>query len=371
MGIIVKNLTKRFIATSGKREDFLAVDDVSFTVPQGHLVALLGPSGSGKSTVLRIISGLEQPDSGQLFLEGREMTSRPPRERGVGFVFQHYALFKHMTVWNNIAFGLKVNKWSHRDIVDRVTELLNLVQLTGYRDRYTSQLSGGQRQRVALARALAHKPQFLLLDEPFGALDAKVRRNLSRQLRQLHDEVKTTSVFVTHDQEEAMELADEIVVINHGRVEQIGTSEQIYNNPNSKFVASFIGNVNVIEGISDGRTVRIGEQKVIVPGVTPPEKSGELVLLIRPENIEWCRESSSHTLNATIVSTSYRGDRYEVMLDLSGIEIHMMVDKTRGQSRDWAQGARIPVKFPKYSIFQAEEGHAVLRARLQSLGYLE
>ena len=240
MGIVVENITKRFRATGAGKEPFLAVDDISFTVPKGHLVALLGPSGSGKSTVLRIIAGLEHPDSGEVYLGGIPVRDLPARARGVGFVFQHYALFKHMTVWKNIAFGLEANGRKRREVRERVEELLELIQLTGYEDRYPSQLSGGQRQRVALARALAPRPQVLLLDEPFGALDAKVRRNLAVQLKRLHDEVQTTSVFVTHDQEEAIEIADEIVVINRGVVEQIGTAEQVYDRPASKFVASFI-----------------------------------------------------------------------------------------------------------------------------------
>ncbi len=370
MGIVVQNITKRFTA-GDSASGFVAVDDVSFTVDHGRLVALLGPSGSGKSTILRMIAGLEQPDSGEIYLEGTPVTGKPVRDRGVGFVFQHYALFKHMTVWKNIAFGLEVNHWSRTDIRDRVSELLELVQLQGYASRYPSQLSGGQRQRIALARALAPRPSFLLLDEPFGALDAKVRRNLSGQLRKLHDEVHTTSVFVTHDQEEAFELADEIVVINHGRVEQAGTAREIYDSPRTKFVASFIGNVNVIEATVENGALHIGTMDVEIPGLTPPRQNGDIVLLIRPENIDIRPDDAPGRLRGTVRSAAYRGDHYEVYLDLAGTSVRMNVNRTRGQSMEWTPGVSLPIALTKYAVFEAGEGHAALRAKLQSLGYIE
>lgn len=243
MGIQVSQVSKQF-------GSFQAVKDVDLTVETGSLVALLGPSGSGKSTLLRLIAGLEQPDSGRIFLTGRDATNESVRDRQIGFVFQHYALFKHLTVRKNIAFGLELRKHTKEKVRARVEELLELVQLTGLGDRYPSQLSGGQRQRVALARALAVQPQVLLLDEPFGALDAKVRKDLRSWLRKLHDEVHVTTVFVTHDQEEAMEVADQIVVMNHGKVEQIGSPAEIYDNPATPFVMSFIGPVNVLPNSS-------------------------------------------------------------------------------------------------------------------------
>ncbi len=243
MGIIVEQVSKRF-------DDFQAVDQVSLEIKTGALVALLGPSGSGKSTLLRLISGLEMPDSGRILLTGRDATYQSVQERNIGFVFQHYALFKHLTVRKNIAFGLEINKAPKAKIKARVEELLELVQLSGLGDRYPSQLSGGQRQRVALARALAVEPKVLLLDEPFGALDAKVRKDLRVWLRRLHDEVHVTTVFVTHDQEEAMEVSDEIVVMNQGKVEQVGTPAEIYDHPASAFVMSFIGPVNVLSSSS-------------------------------------------------------------------------------------------------------------------------
>jgi sulfate/thiosulfate transport system ATP-binding protein len=226
--------------------DFVALDDVSVAIPEGSLTALLGPSGSGKSTLLRVIAGLEEPDGGQVLLGDDDVTHQPARARGVGMVFQHYAAFKHMTVWENVAFGLKVRKRPKPEIEHRVHELLELVQLEGLAKRYPAQLSGGQRQRMALARALAVDPEVLLLDEPFGALDARVRKELRAWLRRLHDEVHVTTIIVTHDQEEAMEVAGQIVVINHGRVEQVGTPRELYDSPANEFVMSFVGPVNKI-----------------------------------------------------------------------------------------------------------------------------
>ncbi len=244
MGIRVENVSKQF-------GDFKAVDNVSLEIGSGSLVALLGPSGSGKSTLLRLIAGLELPDSGKILLTGKDATYQSVQERNIGFLFQHYALFKHMTVRKNIAFGLEIRKAPKARIKARVEELLELVQLGGLGDRYPSQLSGGQRQRVALARALAPEPKVLLLDEPFSALDARVRKDLRAWLRKLHDEVHVTTVFVTHDQEEAMEVSDEIVVMNKGRVEQIGTPAEIYDRPATAFVMSFIGPVNVLPSSSN------------------------------------------------------------------------------------------------------------------------
>ena len=241
MSIEVSHIGKRF-------GDFVALDDVSVTIPSGQLTALLGPSGGGKSTLLRIIAGLERPDTGSVFIEGTDATDLSPQRRDVGFVFQHYAAFKHLSVFRNVAFGLEIRKRPKDEIRARVTELLELVHLDQFADRLPAQLSGGQRQRMALARALAVEPKVLLLDEPFGALDAKVRKELRDWLRKLHDDVHVTTVFVTHDQEEALEVADEIVVINEGRVEQIGTPDELYDRPASTFVMSFLGPVTQIGG---------------------------------------------------------------------------------------------------------------------------
>jgi sulfate transport system ATP-binding protein len=239
MAIEARNVSKRF-------GDFVALEDVSIEVESGSLTALLGPSGSGKSTLLRVIAGLEVADSGDVYISGKEATALAPQKRGVGFVFQHYAPFKHMTVWDNVAFGLQIRRRPKAEISKRVDELLELVQLAGLGKRYPAQLSGGQRQRMALARALAPEPEVLLLDEPFGALDARVRVELRAWLLRLHDEMHVTTIFVTHDQEEALELADSIVVMNKGRVEQTAPPRQLYDEPANEFVMSFVGPVNKI-----------------------------------------------------------------------------------------------------------------------------
>jgi sulfate transport system ATP-binding protein len=236
-GITVVEVSKRF-------NGFTALSDISVAIPEGSLTALLGPSGSGKSTLLRVIAGLEQPEAGRVLLGGEDVTSKPARVRGVGMVFQHYAAFKHMSVWENVAFGLTVRKRPRAEIKQRVHELLELVQLEGLAKRYPAQLSGGQRQRMALARALAVEPRVLLLDEPFGALDARVRKELRAWLRRLHDEVHVTTIIVTHDQEEAMEVAGQIVLLNEGRVEQVGSPRELYESPANEFVMSFVGPVN-------------------------------------------------------------------------------------------------------------------------------
>lgn len=282
MSIEVREITKTFGA-------FAALKDVSIEVPTGELVALLGPSGSGKTTLLRIIAGLERADSGAILFHGEDATSQSLRDRQVGFVFQHYALFRHMTIFENVAFGLKVRprkvRPSQAEIRDKVHELLKLVQLDWLATRYPSQLSGGQRQRVALARALAVEPKVLLLDEPFGALDAKVRQELRRWLRRLHDDLHITSVFVTHDQEEAMEVADRVVVMNEGRVEQVGTPDQVYHHPANPFVYNFLGNVNLFHGrVTEGK-VYIGDLAMELPEQAHPEATTALVY-IRPHLLD-------------------------------------------------------------------------------------
>jgi sulfate transport system ATP-binding protein len=282
MNIAIQNLTKRF-------GSFTALNDVSLSIPSGELVALLGPSGSGKTTLLRIVAGLEAADRGQVLFDGEDATARRLRERNVGFVFQHYALFRHMTVGQNVAFGLKVRprrtRPSRRQIKDRVAQLLNLVQLDRLAERYPSQLSGGQRQRVALARALAVEPKVLLLDEPFGALDAKVRKDLRRWLRRLHDEIHITSVFVTHDQEEALEVADRVVVMNEGRIEQVGSAEDVYHRPANPFVYNFLGDVNLFHGRVDGAPVYLDAlQSDLTVGTAPSNK--QALIFVRPHLLD-------------------------------------------------------------------------------------
>jgi len=278
MSIEVRNLNKSFGKT-------IVCDNLNLDIPAGELVALLGPSGSGKTSLLRIIAGLEVPDSGSVLFHGEDATRTDVRERQVGFVFQHYALFAHMTIFENVAFGLRVRpkqtRPSNKEITAKVTELLKLVQLDWIADRYPHQLSGGQRQRIALARALAVEPKVLLLDEPFGALDAKVRKELRRWLRRLHDEMHVTSVFVTHDQEEAMEVADRIVVMNHGRIEQDGPPDEVYDHPATPFVLQFLGDVNLFHG-------RLGQD------------SGSDVSYVRPHELQIAAQPQEGSLAVTL-----------------------------------------------------------------------
>jgi sulfate transport system ATP-binding protein len=309
MSIIVKRATRRF-------GDFTALDDVSVEIPSGSLTALLGPSGSGKSTLLRVIAGLERPDAGTVEIDGRDATATPPQRRGVGFVFQHYAAFKHMTVRENVAFGLKVARRPKAEIRARVDELLELVQLPGLADRYPAQLSGGQRQRMALARSLAVQPSVLLLDEPFGALDARVRKELRAWLRHLHDEVHVTTVFVTHDQEEAMEVADRIVVMNHGRVEQVGGPRDLYEHPAYAFVMGFVGQVT-----------RLGE------------------FFIRPHDIELRREPNGTTSEAMVERLVHLG--FEVRADLvlhDGQRLQAQLSREDAEELELAQGQIVYVR---------------------------
>ena len=287
---------------------FQAVRDVSFTVEKGRLVGLLGPSGGGKTSILRMLAGLETPDAGDILFDGRRVNDVPPQERGIGFVFQSYALFRHMTVEENIAFGLEVHRWNRRRIRERVAELIELTGLKGLEKRYPRQLSGGQRQRVAFARALAPEPQLLLLDEPFAAIDAKIRQELRRWLREMIDRVGVTSIFVTHDQEEAIEVADEIMIINQGRLEQKGTPREIYSNPQTPFVAGFIGESILVNDVA---SLRGFEEAAAWP---------DTVGLIRPEYIEVGKEHEIALLSATeqgkVARLHFRGNAWMVEVDV-------------------------------------------------------
>ncbi|MFW2066044.1 sulfate/molybdate ABC transporter ATP-binding protein [Acinetobacter johnsonii] len=297
MSIQVKNIEKHFGA-------FHALNNISLDFPDGQLVALLGPSGCGKTTLLRIIAGLESADGGQVILEGEDATNVHVREREVGFVFQHYALFRHMTVFDNIAFGLRVRpratRPSEAEIKKRVTRLLDLVQLGFLADRYPAQLSGGQRQRIALARALAVEPRVLLLDEPFGALDAKVRKELRRWLRTLHDELHITSIFVTHDQEEALEVADQIIVMNKGNVEQIGSPREVYEKPATPFVFDFLGQANRFEGQNNAGTIQIGEDRIQLDSLRNAP-SGDVIAFARPDELRIHAQPQDNAIQATFV----------------------------------------------------------------------
>ena len=297
MSIQVKNIEKHFGA-------FHALNNISLDFPDGQLVALLGQSGCGKTTLLRIIAELESADGGQVILEGEDATNVHVREREVGFVFQHYALFRHMSVFDNIAFGLRVRpratRPSEAEIKKRVTRLLDLVQLGFLADRYPAQLSGGQRQRIALARALAVEPRVLLLDEPFGALDAKVRKELRRWLRTLHDELHITSIFVTHDQEEALEVADQIIVMNKGNVEQIGSPREVYEKPATPFVFDFLGQANRFEGQNNAGTIQIGEDRIQLDSLRNAP-SGDVIAFARPDELRIHAQPQDNAIQATFV----------------------------------------------------------------------
>jgi sulfate transport system ATP-binding protein len=302
MSIEVRGIRKRF-------GNFVALDNVSLDFPTGALVALLGPSGCGKTTLLRIIAGLETPDAGSVHFHGEDATAREARERKVGFVFQHYALFRHMTVFENVAFGLRVKPRAERpaksEIHDKVMSLLKLVQLDWLADRYPAQLSGGQRQRIALARALAVEPKVLLLDEPFGALDAKVRKELRRWLRRLHDEIHVTSIFVTHDQEEALEVADSVVLMNRGHIEQIGTPNEVYEHPATPFVYGFLGTVNLFHGRAHDGQLHVGDVALDVPEHRDAANT-PAIAFARPHEIQVERDAPGQpgirvTLNRALV----------------------------------------------------------------------
>jgi sulfate/thiosulfate transport system ATP-binding protein len=309
MAIEARNITKRF-------GDYVALDDVSVSVPDGSLTALLGPSGSGKSTLLRVIAGLERPDAGTVLIGRQEVTNKPARSRGVGFVFQHYAAFKHMTVADNVAFGLTVRKRPKDERKSKVKELLELVGLGHLGDRYPSQLSGGQRQRMALARALAVEPQVLLLDEPFGALDARVREELRRWLRRLHDDVHVTTIFVTHDQEEAMEISEQIVVVNEGRIEQSATPGEIYDNPASQFVMGFVGPVTHVGG-----------------------------KLVRPHDIQILTEAAEATTQAVVTRLWWLGFEVRVeLLPAEGDALYAQLSRTEADALELVEGQIVHVR---------------------------
>ncbi len=346
MSIEIRNIAKRFGA-------FTALDDLSLSIPSGELTALLGPSGCGKTTLLRIIAGLEQADAGQVLFSGEDATHVHARERQVGFVFQHYALFRHMTVFDNVAFGLRVKPRRERPsesaIREKVMSLLKLVQLDWLAERYPAQLSGGQRQRIALARALAVEPKVLLLDEPFGALDTKVRKELRRWLRRLHDEMHITSVFVTHDQEEALEVADRVVVLNKGRIEQQGTPDEVYSNPASPFVYQFLGNVNVFHSRVHGGWAHVETEQV----------DGQAVAFVRPHDIELSRDAAEGGLAGTVQYVHPIGPLVRVELAHQTETIEVELTRERQDHLQLAVGQRIYFRPRNVKVFETTEDYAI------------
>lgn len=343
MSIDVRGLSKRF-------GSFKAVDDVSFRLDAGSLVALLGPSGSGKSTLLRMIAGLERPDAGEIRLTDAESTTQTARERNVGFVFQHYALFKHMTVWDNIAFGLAVRKTPRVEIAARVDELLKLIQMQGYERRFPGQLSGGQRQRVALARALAPRPRVLLLDEPFGALDAKVRDELRSWIRRLHEEAHVTTLFVTHDQQEAMEISQKILVMAAGRIEQQGSPLEIFDHPATQFVAQFVGETNFVDSV-----VRQPELALWGPfrfTVNGPAVGSRVRIYFRPNDVYLTSAPETLQVEGKIVSSRFRGPLIEHAVEVGGDRpVVAHVPKGVSLASGFETGRRVYVGITAYHAF--------------------
>jgi sulfate transport system ATP-binding protein len=353
MSIQIERVTKRF-------GSFLALDDVTLTVPAGELTALLGPSGSGKTTLLRIIAGLEFADAGVVRFEREDVTRLAARDREIGFVFQHYALFRHMTVFENVAFGLRV-RWTPRtEIRRRVDELLKLVRLDGLGSRYPSELSGGQRQRVALARALAVKPRMLLLDEPFGALDAKVRQELRTWLRKLHEEMHVTTVFVTHDQEEAIEVADQVVVMRQGRIEQAGAPQEVFDRPATPFVMDFLGNVNVFHGRIHGGRAELGPFTLQLNGDHRTE-SRAATAYVRPHELELERAASPHSLAGRVVQINPAGAIQKVRVSAVefGIELSIDLVRERAQQLGLKIGELVHVRPRTARVFTPDEDYVI------------
>ncbi len=353
MSIRIDQITKRF-------GSFVALNKVSLTVPTGQLTALLGPSGSGKTTLLRIIAGLESADQGSIHFEDEDVTERAARERGIGFVFQHYALFRHMTVFQNVAFGLRVRSTPRSEVTARVNELLKLVRLDGLGSRYPSELSGGQRQRVALARALAVRPRMLLLDEPFGALDAKVRQELRTWLRKLHEEMHVTTVFVTHDQEEAFEVADQVVVMRQGNIEQTGSPQDVFDHPATPFVMDFLGNVNVFHGRVHGGRAEVGPFTLDVEAY-PHAEPRTATAYVRPHELEIERVASPLSLAGRIVQLNPAGavQKVRVAADEFGIELSVDLVRDRARQLDLKVGELVHVRPRTARVFTPDQDYVI------------
>ena len=345
MSIELKNVTKEF-------GEVAAVHDVSFSVKEGELMALLGPSGGGKTTVLRMIAGLEMPTAGDVFIRGRRVNDVSVQKRNIGFVFQNYALFKNMSVFKNIAFGLKIKKWKRADVRSRVAEMLTLFGLEGLENRYPHQLSGGQRQRVAIARALAPEPSVLLLDEPFGAVDAKIRQELREWLVTLHHDLNVTTIFVTHDQEEAMEVANRIVIFSRGVLEQVGTPREVYEQPANEFVARFIGAMNVLESEVRGGVARVGELEFPAPGQPDNRK---LRIGFRPYSVQISSDLTQNRYRAVLRHTFFLGVLLRVELELpSGLTIRARMTKEEYARQGLEDGRDVSFQIRQYRVLAGE-----------------
>lgn len=345
MAIELKNISKRF-------GDVVAVNRVTFSVRDGELMALLGPSGGGKTTVLRMIAGLEVPTEGDVFIGGRRVNDLSVQQRNIGFVFQNYALFKNMSVFKNIAFGLKIKKWKRNDTQDRVHELLKLFGLEGLGNRYPHQLSGGQRQRVAIARALAPKPSVLLMDEPFGAVDAKIRQELREWLVTLHQELNVTTVFVTHDQEEALEVANRIVIFSGGHLEQVGTPREVYEQPANEFVARFIGVMNVLEPVVQNGIARIAELEFPAHGQADGQK---MRIGFRPYAVQISSDLTQHRYHAILRRTFFLGVLLRVELELpSGLAIRARMTKEEYANQGLADGREVSFQIRQFRVLARE-----------------
>ena len=346
MSIVLKNVTKKFGGVA-------AVDKVSFSVEDGELMALLGPSGGGKTTVLRMIAGLEMPTAGDIYIRGRRVNDLSVQQRNIGFVFQNYALFKNMNVFKNIAFGLKIKKWKRADIRTRIEELLNLFGLEGLEKRYPHQLSGGQRQRVAIARALAPKPSVLLLDEPFGAVDAKIRQELREWLVTLHHELNMTTIFVTHDQEEAMEVANRIVIFSRGRLEQVGAPREVYEQPANEFVARFIGVMNVLETEVRKGKARLAELEFPASGHADGQK---LRIGFRPYAVQISSDLTQHQYHAVLRHTFFLGVMLRVELELpSGLTLRARMSKEEYAHQRLEDGREVSFQIRQYRLLAGEQ----------------
>ncbi|MBX3745374.1 MAG: ABC transporter ATP-binding protein [Verrucomicrobiae bacterium] len=346
MSIELKRISKRF-------GDVVAVDDVTFTVGEGELVALLGPSGGGKTTVLRMIAGLELPTSGDILIRGRRVNDLPVQRRNIGFVFQNYALFKTMSVFDNIAFGLRIKKWRQAQIEERIGELMELFDLNGLRKRYPHQLSGGQRQRVAIARALAPKPGVLLLDEPFGAVDAKIRQELREWLVRLHHELNVTTVFVTHDQEEAMEVSNRIVIFSRGRMEQIGSPREVYEQPANEFVARFIGVMNVLDCVVHDGQARAGELAFPVPNAA---NGAQVRIGFRPYAVAVSRNVRHYPHRATLRHTYFLGILLRVEFELpSGLIVRARMTKEEHAQLGLTDDCEVSLQIKSYRVLARDD----------------